>query len=241
MAGRDPQPALRLRPLRAELRAAFAAQLLVQQRAGLVPGLRRLGHANRHESRRLAPRSEAHARPRRRGAWPDAGSPLFARDARCVFPRHGHSHRRAVRRTQRPPSPVDLPRHRRAVVRRAGARAAKPQSWHFAVAVRASNTRAFIRRWRRPAAFRPAFRAKLEYLVDEVECSVCGGSRLRDDAAAVQLRDRTIDDLCRMPLGSCWRNSRAGSSPTPSGRSPARWAARFAIGCNSWSMSASNI
>ncbi len=47
----------------------------------------------------------------------------------------------------------------------------------------------------------PAFRAKLEYLVDEVECSVCGGSRLRDDAAAVQLRNRTIDDLCRLPLG----------------------------------------
>ncbi len=47
----------------------------------------------------------------------------------------------------------------------------------------------------------PAFRARLEHLVDEVECSVCGGSRLRDDAAAVQLRDRTIDDLCRLPLG----------------------------------------
>ncbi len=65
----------------------------------------------------------------------------------------------------------------------------------------------------------PAFRAKLEHLVDEVECSVCGGSRLRDDAAAVRLRmekegaatiqknssdpsaARTIDELCRLPLG----------------------------------------
>ncbi len=46
----------------------------------------------------------------------------------------------------------------------------------------------------------PAFRAKLEHLVDEVECSVCGGSRLRDDAAAVRLRGRTIDDFCRLPL-----------------------------------------
>jgi excinuclease ABC subunit A len=46
----------------------------------------------------------------------------------------------------------------------------------------------------------PAFRAKLEHLVDEVECSVCGGSRLRDDAAAVRLRGRTIDELCRLPL-----------------------------------------
>ena len=47
----------------------------------------------------------------------------------------------------------------------------------------------------------PAFRSKLEHLVDEVECSLCNGSRLRDDAAAVQLRGRTIDELCRMPLG----------------------------------------
>ena len=47
----------------------------------------------------------------------------------------------------------------------------------------------------------PSFRAKLEHLVDEVECSVCGGSRLRDDAAAVRLRGRTIDELCRLPLG----------------------------------------
>jgi len=47
----------------------------------------------------------------------------------------------------------------------------------------------------------PALRGRLEHLVDEVECSACGGSRLRDDAAAVQLRGRTIDELCRLPLG----------------------------------------
>ena len=47
----------------------------------------------------------------------------------------------------------------------------------------------------------PAMRSKLEHLVDEVECSVCGGTRLRDDAAAVRLGGLSIDDLCRMPLG----------------------------------------
>jgi excinuclease ABC subunit A len=46
----------------------------------------------------------------------------------------------------------------------------------------------------------PNFRARLEHLVDEVECTVCGGSRLRDDASAVQLRGRTIDEICRLPL-----------------------------------------
>ncbi|MGE0607213.1 MAG: excinuclease ABC subunit UvrA [Pirellulales bacterium] len=45
------------------------------------------------------------------------------------------------------------------------------------------------------------FRGKLEHLVGEVECSSCGGSRLRDDAAAVRLRDKTMEELCRLPLG----------------------------------------
>ncbi|MBN1912483.1 MAG: excinuclease ABC subunit UvrA, partial [Pirellulales bacterium] len=48
----------------------------------------------------------------------------------------------------------------------------------------------------------PRLRTRLEHLVDEVECSECGGSRLRDDAAAVQLRGLTIDELCRKPLGA---------------------------------------
>ncbi len=47
----------------------------------------------------------------------------------------------------------------------------------------------------------PGLRTRLEHLVDEVECTVCSGSRLRDDAAAVQLREATIDELCRLPLG----------------------------------------
>ncbi len=46
----------------------------------------------------------------------------------------------------------------------------------------------------------PALRSRLEQFIDEVECSACAGSRLRDDAAAVQFRGGTIDDLCRMPL-----------------------------------------
>lgn len=47
----------------------------------------------------------------------------------------------------------------------------------------------------------PSLRARLENFVDEVECTVCSGSRLRDDAAAVQLRGYTIDEICRWPLG----------------------------------------
>jgi len=59
----------------------------------------------------------------------------------------------------------------------------------------------------------PALRTRLEQFVDQVECSSCSGSRLRDDAAAVRFRGRTIDEYCRLPLGellqvvSGWRLS----------------------------------
>lgn len=60
----------------------------------------------------------------------------------------------------------------------------------------------------------PRLRSRLEHLVDEVECSECGGSRLRDDAAAVRLRDQTMDELCRKPLGMLLEEFRAWE-PTP--------------------------
>ena len=44
-------------------------------------------------------------------------------------------------------------------------------------------------------------RARMQSLIGEVECGGCGGSRLRDDAAAVRFRELTIDGICRMPLG----------------------------------------
>jgi excinuclease ABC subunit A len=53
----------------------------------------------------------------------------------------------------------------------------------------------------------PAYRQRLEHLVSEVPCSACGGSRLREDAAACRFpfgEDRpalTIGELCALPLG----------------------------------------
>ena len=108
LAQRNPQPALRLPAVRAEFRAARAAPLLLQQRAGLVPGLRGAGHADGHESGRPAAGPEAHAGPGRRGPlarrprWPvrtHAGKPLG---------RHGHPGRCALRRTRRQAPPADL-------------------------------------------------------------------------------------------------------------------------------------
>ncbi|MEN0110359.1 MAG: excinuclease ABC subunit UvrA, partial [Planctomycetota bacterium] len=47
----------------------------------------------------------------------------------------------------------------------------------------------------------PRLRTQLEHLVDEIECSECGGSRLRDDASAVRFRGWTIEQVVRAPLG----------------------------------------
>jgi excinuclease ABC subunit A len=47
----------------------------------------------------------------------------------------------------------------------------------------------------------PRLRTLLEHLIDEIECSECGGSRLRDDASAVRFRGQTIEQLVRTPLG----------------------------------------
>jgi excinuclease ABC subunit A len=179
--------------------------------------------------------------------WPSAGSTLFARMLEAFSRGSG--------------IPIDVPfdelsgRHRRLIFHGTG------EQWFEATAKSAEKEKSGESS---PVLFRfqfkglypaledasrvsPSFRAKLEHLVDEVECSVCGGSRLRDDAAAVRLclgektengieshgavpadamssattvpavshRDRTIDEICRLPLGRLleefqnWKPSRA--------------------------------
>ena len=50
------------------------------------------------------------------------------------------------------------------------------------------------------ARLSPSLRNRLELLVDEVECSKCGGSRLREDASAFRFRQLTMDQIGRLPL-----------------------------------------
>jgi excinuclease ABC subunit A len=45
------------------------------------------------------------------------------------------------------------------------------------------------------------YRHRLDHLLSEVPCMTCGGSRLRDDAAACRFADRRLGDLCKLPLG----------------------------------------
>jgi excinuclease ABC subunit A len=111
--------------------------------------------------------------------------------------------------------PTDVPyekltaRHRRIVLYGAG------DAWFdvFAAGRKSKNARPLFRfqyKGLYPALddasrLSQSLRARLEHLVDEIECSECGGSRLRDDAAAVRFRDWTIDDVGRMPLGELLR------------------------------------
>jgi excinuclease ABC subunit A len=44
------------------------------------------------------------------------------------------------------------------------------------------------------------YRQQLDQLVNEVPCSACGGSRLREDAAAWRFAGRTLGELCGLPL-----------------------------------------
>ncbi|RPI87325.1 MAG: excinuclease ABC subunit A, partial [Planctomycetaceae bacterium] len=48
-----------------------------------------------------------------------------------------------------------------------------------------------------------AFAQRLSTQVGEVPCLSCQGSRLRSDAAAVRFADRTLQELCELPLGEC--------------------------------------
>ena len=73
----------------------------------------------------------------------------------------------------------------------------------------------------------PAYRQRLDHLVSEVPCSACGGSRLRDDAAACRFPfggDRpalTLGELCGLPLGetlSLFQELRTDAATAAGGR-----------------------
>jgi excinuclease ABC subunit A len=44
------------------------------------------------------------------------------------------------------------------------------------------------------------YRQRLDYLVSDVPCTTCAGSRLKDYAAATRFQNHTIGDLCNWPL-----------------------------------------
>ena len=118
-------------------------------RLGWCPACEGLGVQTGTNPAALGPRSEAHAgRGRRRAlAGPGIGR-LFRAMLESLSPRDRPAAGRPLRAAWRQASAIGDARDRRAVVRGRGLSRRTPPS--------AFNTRACIRRWRRPAAFRPA-------------------------------------------------------------------------------------
>ena len=215
-----PQPAFRLRPLRAELRAAHAAPFLLQQ----------LRWAGARPAKGWACRPAPIPRPCcaiRSSRWPKGRRPSGPTPAaRCLPPcsrsfcrAHGHARRRAFRAARRPASPADHARHRRAMVRSVPSEPVRPAAKRSVVsrptaAVQACLPLPIQRPLSGPGGGRPRLARPaqpVEHLVDEVECTVCGGSRLRDDAAAVRFAAARWTNCAASRWASCWPSSRPGS------------------------------
>jgi excinuclease ABC subunit A len=128
--------------------------------------------------------------------WPNPKSQLFGRMLAALATHSGF-------RTDVPFDQLSA-RERRTVMQGAG------EEWIDVPASGTANTQGSFRfqykglypALEEAARLSPAMRGQLDHLVDEVECSICDGSRLNELAAAVRLRDKTIGELCRLPLAT---------------------------------------
>ena len=184
----------------------IAAQLLVQQPARLVPGLRGPGHAARRQPRGArSPTASASLREGRgRRLARLRREPAVRPDARGAGRGRRDRPRHAVRRPRRPAPP------RRSSTARATPGSPCPPASGRARRSR-SSTRASSRRSRRPS--RVSLRLPLQApgaLVDDVPCAACMGARLRDDAAAVRFREPHARP--DRPTGRSARRSRSSRS-----------------------------
>ena len=125
--------------------------------------------------------------------WPDFDAhPMFARMIEAMARARGFD--------------LDTPfdelegRHRRTILHGAG------EAWFTVPAGEAGPEFSFQYKGLFPAIEEAArvsflYRYKLQGMVDDVPCASCMGGRLRDDAAAVQFRSFTLDQISGWPLG----------------------------------------
>ena len=198
-----------------------AAQLLVQQLARLVPGVRRAGHADRREPGGAVARSEADARRRAR-CWSGRTSArrLFAADARGALRAHGRAARRAVRATRR---------------RGSGGSCctARARSGLTCKAESRQRSKAEAERRRATAAFRFQYKGLYPALEEASQLS----PRLRGNAGAPRRRDR-LQRVRRQPAA---RRRGGGAVPRPHARRDlphCRWAS-CSSKSKSWKLAAS--
>ena len=143
--------------------------------------------------------------------WPDVSLADVAADARGLLGPHWRAERRALRATLPAAEAGHALRHGEEWIevfrsakgaeisnRQCSNQQSAPDSH---AAFQLPIQRPVSRHWKKRRGSRRDCADCLEQFIDEIDCSQCGGSRLRDDAAAVRFRDRTLDSICRTPLG----------------------------------------
>ena len=245
MDGGPLQPALRLRPLRPQFRAAQSAQFLVQQSARLVPDLR--------GPRRAEGRQPGHADPRRdarcaTAPWPpgraDDDNP-FTRFAEALARHVGLLARHAVRAAGAGPAARGAARHGRSVdcadCRSSPKRQRGSGRPGNASGFDASSTRAFSPPSTRRRASASSIASGWTIWSARWPAPPATARGLRDDAAAVRSRDTTLGEIGDWPLGAvAERSSRACKLSKADAAGRRRIAARDrATGCSSSPMSVS--
>ena len=169
--------------------------------------------------------------------WPDVKQPLFDAHARRAGSTSRRADRCAVRSARRARTADCDARHRRRMDRRC------PQPGDDESADVPLPIQGLYPALEEAARLVAGdARHSLDHLVDEVECSACGGSRLRELAAAVRLRDRTIDEICRLPLGELLAEIQRLEAGREREKDRRRTAPRNSQPrCSSWSTSVWNI
>ena len=201
LAGEDAQPASRLRPVRPELRAAHAAQFLVQQLAGLVSRLRRAGHADRRQPGRPASRSQADAGRRRRRALARS---LDRTVSRWMLAGPGRRHRRPARRAlRRSSTPATggsvLHGTGEQLVRGLSARRREPPTASSRCS--ASSTRASTPRWKRPRGCRRRCGRSWSTWSTRWNARPAAAAGCATTPRPSASASQTIDELCRHAAG----------------------------------------
>ena len=176
---------------------------------GWCPACEGLGHANRGEPGRAAARSESDAGQGCAAGVAGCEPGDVAADAGGAFGAHRRADRCAVQRSLAAAEAHGAVWHGRGVDRRlCGARRKPARGRQRRESKTTARRRCFRFQFKglypaleEASKLSPRLRALLEQFVGEIDCSECGGSRLRDDAAAVRFRERTLDQIGRTPLG----------------------------------------
>ena len=180
-------------------------QFFVQQSARLVPGVRGIGNRAGANPAALIARSQAARSPRGPIAAVAQCRATTAVSRRCstAWAKQMQGCRSTCRSSDSSLTQQRLVLHGTGDewIKSGGGKKGEIGKFRF-------STRGSIPRWKKPRALSQRYRNGWEHLVGEVDCSVCGGSRLRDDASAVSAARPHDPSALPLPLAESGRRCR---------------------------------